>query len=148
MYEGRGKVSTTTTAWRLWLAALLLAAVSACGSEAATGTTAPVARGVTLTWRDKGHTIHVLRGAPLLLKLNSTYWRVDGSSAPSVVRQTGKVTRRPGHCPPGVGCGTVTAPFKAVGKGTAHLRAHRSNCGEALRCTAGRGRYDVTISVG
>ena len=130
------------------IAALVLS--SACGSAASTGATSPAARGVRLTWSDKGHTIRVAKGTKILLKLKNTYWKVRGSSNANVVRETGAPKIRPappGTCVPGVGCGTVTAPFKAVGSGTAHIRASRSLCGETLQCSDGRGRYDVTIVV-
>jgi hypothetical protein len=131
------------------IAALVLS--SACGSAASTGTTSANAGfGVTLTWSDKGHTVRVAKGTKILLKLKNTYWKVRGSSNAKVVRQTGAAKVRPappGQCVAGVGCGTVTAPFKAVGSGTAHIRAARSTCGEALSCSPGRGRYDVTIVV-
>ena len=66
---------------------------------------------------------------------------------PPVPERVGTVTRKEGNCPPGFGCGSVTAPFKAVGGGTAHIRATRTNCGEALKCSRSQGRYDVTIRV-
>ncbi|MGZ4438811.1 MAG: hypothetical protein ACXVZN_00380 [Gaiellaceae bacterium] len=120
--------------------------LSACGSSG------PAAHGsaVTLGWSDKGHTVSVDRGARVVVELHNTYWRIRGSSDPSVVRQTGAqrtAPAPPGRCIAGVGCGTVSASFRAVGRGTAHLRASRTTCGEARVCTGGQGRYDVTIRV-
>jgi hypothetical protein len=102
---------------------------------------------VTLTWQEKGHTIKVSQGTRIVVKLKSLYWHRFRSSNRGVVRLAGKVTRVEGNCPPGIGCGTVKAPFKAVGVGTAHLRANRTSCGEALPCSKSQGRYDVTIRV-
>jgi hypothetical protein len=121
-------------------------ALSACGSSS------PAVHGsaVTLGWGDKGRTVSVERGARILLELHNTYWRIRGSSDSAVVRQTGPerlAPGPPGKCLPGVGCGTVTASFRAVGPGTAHLRAGRTTCGEARVCTGGQGRYDVAIRV-
>jgi hypothetical protein len=122
---------------------ILVAALCACGSASSS-----LGSGVTLTWQDKGHTIKVARGTPIVVKLKSLYWHQFRSSNLGVVRLAGKVTRKPGDCPPGFGCGTVKAPFKAVGSGSAHLRANRTSCGEALPCSKSQGRYDVTIRVG
>jgi len=125
------------------LATILL---SSCGSSSSTahGST------VRLGWGDKGRTVTVAKGARVVVALHSTYWRIRGSSDPAVVRQTGReriAPARQGTCLPGVGCGTVTASFRAVGRGTANLRAGRTTCGEARACTGGQGRYVVTIHV-
>jgi len=120
-------------------------ALAACGSAASTGSTTGR---VTVRWRDKGHTVNVSRGTHILVKLSNTYWHVSRSSNRAVIRKRGKTVRREGGtCPPGVGCGTTIARFLAVGNGTAHIRAWRTSCGEALKCTHGQGRYDVAIRV-
>jgi hypothetical protein len=136
-----------TAAALLGVAALALPA--ACGSRSG-GSTVTGGQRVTVTWHDKGRTVSVTAGTPLVLRLNNVAWEIRGSSNSDVVRQTGAVRHKPappGTCPAGVGCGRVIARFRAVGPGTAHLRASRSSCGEVLRCTRGRGRYDVTIRV-
>jgi hypothetical protein len=153
MYEVQQRFSTATTASARLVALAVLAVPfpAACGSTGSTGTTtASGGQERTVSWADKGHTVRVARGARILLKLKNTYWEFQGSSAPDVVRQIGREQTSPapqGSCLPGIGCGTVTASFQAAGPGTAHLRAHRSTCGEALACTGGRGRYDVVIRV-
>jgi hypothetical protein len=134
---------------RLGAVTLATLALSACGSSGPSG---PVVHGsaVRLGWGDKGHTVSVARGARVVVALHNTYWRIRGSSDPSVVRQTvGQRTApaAPNTCLPGVGCGTVTASFRAVAPGTTHLRADRRSCGEARTCTGGQGRYLVTIRV-
>jgi hypothetical protein len=153
MYDVRRRLSTAKTASPRVLALAMLAVPfpAACGSTGATGTTtAAGGHRATVGWADKGHTVRVSQGTRILLKLKNTYWEIQGSSAPDVVRQLGserKTAPPQGSCLPGIGCGTVTASFQAVGPGTAHLRAHRSSCGEALACTGGQGRYDVVIRV-
>jgi hypothetical protein len=129
--------------------ALVAAAVLpvGCGSQSSPET---AAQHVTLGWHDKGRSLSIARGSIVVLKLDSVYWRVQGSSDRDVVSPTGQIEQKPapsGTCVAGGGCGTTTARFRAVGAGTAHLRAARSSCGEVLRCTGGRGRYDVTIRV-
>jgi hypothetical protein len=46
-----------------------------------------------------------------------------------------------------MGCGTVTAVFRAVAPGSATITASRTTCGEALLCTGSAGAYEVTIVV-
>ena len=121
-------------------------ALSACSSSGP----AVHRSAVTLGWGDKSRTVSVARGARVVLVLHNTYWRIRGSPDPSVVRQTGPERHAPapvGKCVPGEGCGTVSASFRAVGRGTTHLRAGRKTCGEARLCTGDQGRYQVTIRV-
>jgi hypothetical protein len=47
----------------------------------------------------------------------------------------------------GGGCGTVTQSYNAGHVGQTTLHAHRDSCGEALRCTAQRGDWSVTVRV-
>jgi hypothetical protein len=144
LYGGREGVSTRHSGPRgIGLVTVLAVALCACGSAGSTF----LGHQVTLTWQNKGHTVKVARGTRIVVKLKSLYWHQFRSSNRGVVRLAGKVTRKEGDCPPGVGCGTVKAPFKAVGSGSAHLRANRTSCGEALPCTKSQGRYDVTIRV-
>jgi hypothetical protein len=127
---------------RLTAVVILGASLCACGSASSS-----VGSTLTLTWQDKGHTVKVSQGTRIVVKLKSLYWQRFRSSNRGVVRLAGKVTRVEGTCPPGVGCGTVKAPFKAVGGGSAHLLANRTSCGEALPCSKSQGRYAVTIRV-
>jgi hypothetical protein len=126
---------------RILSVAAAVAVVCACG-------TADASHVRTVSERDKGTTIAVARGTHLRLVLHNTYWQIAKPSDTTVVRPDGRPEVAPGrHCLPGVGCGTVVERFIAVGTGRAQLRAHRTTCGEALRCTGGRGRYSVTIHV-
>src|SRR5581483_3626682 len=61
------------------------ALLCACGSASAGGATATK----TVSEADKGRTISVGRGTHIVLRLHNTYWRIRGSSAGGVVRQTG-----------------------------------------------------------
>ena len=144
IYEGREGMSTGCSGPRcIGVVTVLAVALCACGSAGSTG----LGQQVTLTWQNKGHTVKVSRGTRIVVKLKSLYWHNFRSSNRTVVRRSGTATRKPGDCPPGVGCGTVMVPFKAFAAGTAHLRANRSNCGEAFKCSPSQGRYDVTIRV-
>ena len=130
---------------RLAVAAAALT-VFGCGASAG-GSTAPRA-GVSVTDADNGGTVTVAPGERLTVTLGSTYWTFAGSSNTAVLQQVGQPVASPGSCPPGVGCGQVSATFVAVGRGRADVTASRSSCGEALSCTGGSGSYRVSVVVG
>lgn len=98
---------------------------------------------------DNGSTVSVPAGTTLTLVLHSTYWTVDPSSNPAVLAERGSPTVAPQTqgCVPGQGCGTVAAHFGAIAAGTATISAHRSSCGEALRCTPDQSSYRVLVRV-
>ncbi len=104
---------------------------------------------LVVTEPDNGHVLPLRVGHRLELMLASTYWQVDGSSDPNVLRQVGlpAVSPQPTGCVPGQGCGTVIAVFDAVTAGRADVTASRTSCGEALSCTGSLGFYRVTIVV-
>jgi hypothetical protein len=89
--------------------------------------------------------LHV--GSRLRVVLSSTYWSVDPSSNPEVLRSNGASTIDPqmGGCVPGAGCGTVTATFTATATGSAIVTATRTTCGEALACTGSNGHYTIAV---
>jgi hypothetical protein len=99
--------------------------------------------------QDNGRRVTAHVGDHLLLTLNSTYWTIQGSSNPAVLRQSGQPVVSPilSGCVPGQGCGTVRASFDAVAPGAADVTASRTSCGEALACTGGAGSYRVTVLV-
>ena len=103
---------------------------------------------VTVTFRDKGSTVHLRVGERLRVILGSTYWSFKPSSNSRTLAQMGavKVVPRAG-CVAGQGCGTVTALFRALAPGTAAVSASRVSCGEALRCSKGNGSFSVTVRV-
>src|SRR5262245_63684938 len=96
-----------------------------------------------------GRTVHISIGDRIRLVLGSAYWKIHDSSAPSVLQKVGPTTfvAAAQSCPPGVGCGSQRALFKALAPGRAILSAHRSACGEALQCTGGRDRFRLTVVV-
>jgi len=99
-----------------------------------------------------GKTVPARAGDRIELILSSSYWRVTGSSAPSVLRQNGPPVPlpRPSSCAdiPGLGCTPVRAGFTALTGGKAVITASRSACGEALRCRPGQMRFAVVVIVG
>src|SRR5215471_14929723 len=97
---------------------------------------------------DNGRTLRVATGGQLVVTLHSTYWTFGGSSNSAVLQEVGQPVVSPGSCPPGVGCGQVTATFTAVGAGRADVTASRSSCGEALSCTGSTGSFRVSVVAG
>lgn len=128
-------------------------ALSACqGHGVATG--GPSNNQVNATERDNGRTITLHRNDRLAVRLDSTYWTLAASLNSTVLNEVGtpRVTAsplgtRPGHCMAGMGCGTVTATYDAVGPGQVVIAADRTSCGEALRCVGSAGTYRLTVKV-
>jgi hypothetical protein len=90
-------------------------------------------------------------GAVLTVTLHSTYWSLlppsDGLAVqPYAPAATTPATTCPGNVP-GSGCGTVIATYNLGHVGTTVLRAHRTVCGEAMRCVGAAGDWSVTIVV-
>lgn len=100
--------------------------------------------------RSNGKTVQVRIGDRIALILASQYWIIRGSSAPTVLRQEGPTTTlppSPRSCPPGVGCRPLRTLFTALTPGTAVIAAHRTTCGEALRCVGTQGHFHLTVIV-
>src|SRR5215472_15681400 len=91
-----------------------------CGAGGGAGTSQSLA-GVTVSDADNGRTVTIAPGQRLTVTLGSTYWTIGASSNPSVLRQVGQPVASPGSCPPGVGCGEVSATFAAVQSGRADV---------------------------
>ncbi|HEX4660451.1 MAG TPA: hypothetical protein VH307_23935 [Streptosporangiaceae bacterium] len=135
----------------LAIAAAAVAAVAAAGCGVAPAT----AGGPTvIVIRDNanGTTVRIAAGDRVELILSSSYWDVAGSSAPRVLRQDGPATLmpRPSSCPqniPGLGCIPIQTKFTALADGKAVIRASRTSCGEALRCSPDRTRFSVMVVV-
>jgi sorbitol-specific phosphotransferase system component IIA len=144
--------------------AALVAAVAAAGAlTLAACSTAATAAPATVTTSHStphqyvmhdnanGKTMWVHPGDKIELVLSSSYWQVAGSSAPKVVRQVGHtmLMPRPSTCPhiPGLGCIPVKTNFLAVGHGKAVIKASRTSCGEALRCSNQQAHFTLTIVV-
>jgi len=120
--------------------------VLGCGAASSASSIPPAS--LTVTDADNGRTVAIASGGQVTVTLDSTYWTFGGSSNPAVLRQVGQPVTSPGSCPPGVGCGRVSATFAAVGRGRADVTASRTSCGEALSCTGGSGSYRVTVVAG
>lgn len=124
---------------------LLICAAAACGAAAP----AP-AQEVSAGDAQDGKTVTVHVGDTLRLTLGNTAWTIAGSSDSSVLEQQGEQVVSPaarGTCYPGMGCGTTTAVFKALKKGSASVTATRVSCGEARRCVGAEGQYALTVAV-
>lgn len=132
------------------IAVALLLGTAACASGATQAiskhTTVPVVRA---TEKQNGKTLTLKRGQRLQVVLHSTYWQIRGSTRASVLRAVGmpKVLAVNSGCVPGGGCGTVTANYIAVARGSAAVSAHRTTCGEALGCSKAEGTFVVNVLV-
>lgn len=130
------------------LAAAVLIASCAAGTTAGGPSPRPPERAVGNA--DSGKTVRLSRGQALRVVLTGGYWTFRGSSAPSVLKQNGPPTElspSPSNCPPGLGCAPLAARFTAISPGTARIRADRTTCGEARRCTGNEGGFSVTVVV-
>jgi hypothetical protein len=127
------------------------ATASATGPSPSPVATAPPAPGSRdVSELDNGTTVTLRTGGTLRAVLHSTYWQFDPPSDPTVLGSAGPPVSSPapmGQCVPGGGCGTVTATFQALRPGRAVVSAHRTSCGEALRCTGNQGIWTVTVVV-
>lgn len=96
-------------------------------------------------------TVHVKQGTHVDVVLRSSYWKFDGSSAPTVLREDGPARLLPlppgVSCPPGTGCRPVEAVFTAGQPGTAVVKASRTVCGEAMLCAPGQRSYQLAVVV-
>ncbi|MFD1661696.1 hypothetical protein ACFSL4_26730 [Streptomyces caeni] len=102
---------------------------------------------VVLDERARGTTVRVPTGTRVVVRLHSTYWSTPAGSDPRVLAPAGAGTTPAGTCRPGGGCGVSSAEFTARRSGTALVTARRDSCGEAMRCSPGQGRYEVTVTV-
>jgi hypothetical protein len=139
---------------RCAIASAAVAAVTAAGCGVAPAT--PPTRGdpPLVVIRDNANDtmVPVATGDRVELILSSSYWDVAGSSAARVLRQDGPATLmpRPTSCPaniPGLGCIPIQMKFTALADGKAVIKASRTSCGEALRCSPDRTRFAVTVVV-
>jgi hypothetical protein len=108
---------------------------------------------VLLNEASNARVITVAPGYHLTLTLHSTYWTVVPLGAQHTLRQAGNattvgsLTQGSSRCVPGQGCGTVTVHYVATGAGQVRLRATRSTCGEAMRCTPSQSLWTTVIRV-
>lgn len=144
---------------------LTAAALAGCASSATPGgrgtgsavpnsssaSAPPKGRLVRATEGDDGTTLTLHQGDTLLLDLHSTYWKL-APPAGNALSQIGKVdyAGKPVEardCVPGAGCGTIEAKYRARQPGRAQIHAMRTTCGEALRCSARTGSFQLTVVV-
>lgn len=110
-------------------------------------------RSVMLSETRNHRTVVVAPGARITVTLHSTYWSLTVPSSTPILAQIGTTTvvaLAPGAakgCVPGQGCGTLTARFVARHAGAVQLRATRTTCGEAMRCTPAQSVWTVLIRV-
>ena len=133
------------------LAAASLLTAAGCSTVASASVDSSPHHQYVVRDTSNGKTIWLHTGDRIELILSSNYWRVSGSSAPKVLRQTHatELMPRPSTCPhiPGLGCTPERTDFLAVGHGKAVITATRTSCGEALRCTSQNTRYTLIIRV-
>ena len=95
-----------------------------------------------------GKHLDVHFGDTIIVTLHSTYWTfgVPGGFIlqPVTPPQIGKGA----NCPtvPGNGCGTVTITYNVGKVGSGTIVAHRTSCGEALKCTGAQGNWSVSLT--
>jgi len=124
-------------------AALLLSACANGSAGDRSAATAPSPR--LLDEHANGTTVDAQLGDTIVVTLHSTYWTFE---TPARVLQSISTQPSPSHCTVmGSGCGTVTATFNAAHVGTVTLHAHRSSCGEAMRCTGKNADWSATVRV-
>ena len=108
---------------------------------------------VALNEHSNGRTVTVSLGTRLNVTLHSTYWSLVTTKTTPDLRQVGKTVvvgvapNGARHCVPGQGCGTLNAHFIAAHSGTVRLRASRTSCGEALKCSPAQSVWTVVVRV-
>jgi len=132
-----------------------LAVAALCFSTAAlaSGANAAGASKVTIGESSNGHVVTIARGTHLVVTLHNTYWTIAPLTGRTVLAQVGSQQTRgqlsgaTHACVPGQGCGTVTMNYVANAAGLVRLSAHRTTCGEAMRCTGSQGSWSVSVRV-
>lgn len=132
----------------LSISLLLLTACGGGGSKATLQSGGePTTHQVTDT--DSGATVQARVGDDIVVTLHSTYWHLADPSSGVLVAVGSPATQAGGpSCSttvPGSGCGTIRTDYRVAQAGSAHLRADRTSCGEAMRCTGSQGRWSVTV---
>jgi hypothetical protein len=99
-----------------------------------------------------GRALTLALGTRLVLSLNSTYWVISPLSSSGILALADgpHVSSLPigPDCPvPGLGCGTVSVAYDAIGVGEAEVGAMRVSCGEALACTPEQATFGISVTV-
>lgn len=128
----------------------LLTAGCAAGKPGTHTSASPGTSPATVNNSDSGRTVHLARGQQLVVVLTGGYWTFGPSPDPTVMRPDRGPTLlapSPADCPPGLGCSPIEVRFTAISAGTTQIRASRTTCGEARRCTGNQGRFAVVVDV-
>jgi len=129
------------------VAAVALLAVGCSQNATVTGNS----HVVVVRDNSNGKTVRVSAGDRLELILASSYWNVDSSTSPAVLREDGPTSylAPPSDCStmPGSGCVPEQTPFTALAPGTAVITASRESCGEALACRPDQSHFRLTVIV-
>ena len=108
---------------------------------------------LNITSNQKTIKVHV--GDFLNLKLESTYWNIEPLTSQKISQLSDPVITpimpgpsAPAGCQlPGSGCGTIIWKLKALKKGSAQIKANRTSCGEALKCSPEDAIYIVQVKI-
>lgn len=129
-------------------ATIVLSVATTSGLPVGAGATTAITT-VTISESSNNETVSVHVGDHVVVRLHSTYWTISNPT-PSVLAKLSSSTIAGGvGCPkiPGMGCGVVSTTFRALRVATVKVSAHRSTCGEALRCTGTEGRWTAKIKI-
>lgn len=111
----------------------------------------------TLNDNSANKTYAIKVGSQFHLVLHSTYWSLTPIPAGAPIKSLGEPVASTGTPaatgpvgpanPPGMGTGTLDWSLKALKVGKYDLKASRTSCGEALRCTDAQSSYVVHIKI-
>jgi hypothetical protein len=93
--------------------------------------------------------VTVAKGSHFSVTLHTTYWSIHSVSNHRVAQIGTTVVKGSltSGCVPGQGCGTVTATYVANKVGAVTLRASRTTCGEALKCSTSQSHWMVVVRI-
>jgi len=128
-----------------------LASLAAMAVLLATMNSATAGTGRVLNENSANKTYAIKLGSTFHLVLHSTYWSLTPIITSAPIKLLGDPVptldaSAPGN-PPGMGKGTLEWALKAVRVGNFSLKATRTSCGEALRCTDSQSNYLVKIKI-
>ena len=143
-----------TKSLRVGLLVVLAVGLAACATTRSNITrdtgpqTTPTAE---LTGSDNGSEVHTAIGHLLHVNLAGQGWSFTAQPASMVSVITPSTTSVPSDCSGALQtstCGATAITYLAKQAGTVTLRATRSMCGEARRCTGSEGDFSITVVVG
>lgn len=102
---------------------------------------------VSLRQADEGRRVSVAKNSTVVVRLDSTYWRIQPPSSSGVLHLVSTNVHRDSGGVPGSGRGTVIARYRAASAGEAVVSATRTVCGEAMACSPTQRRFHVTVIV-